>query len=489
MSESTQKPPVGDARAARLFQIGPDGGNTFYVPARGAVVGRDAAADVRIEAPDLSRRHLRLSRDEEGWLVADLDSRNGTLLDGEHVSQQARRLPLGSRLQLGTVTLLFTAHDDIGEKLVELQKMEALGRMAAGVAHDFRNLLSAMNNNVQFALDSLGETVGVEPDVLESLAETTQALQRASELTAQLLSIVRSSDLEETQVDLSELIEEVDALTRRQPNAVHVIVEAEPHLMVRGDRTRLHQLLMNLAVNGCDAMPEGGTLTLRARPYRGPAALLANTGSSVSLEVIDTGVGIDPTIRTRIFEPFFSTKGSDGTGLGLATVYSVVRHHGGEISVESSPRRGSLFRVVLPTGEQERAREETVSRTPSIETLFVGKAVMLVDDEPMVLAASQRLLESWGYAVYTAEGGADAVQLFEEVRGELSCVIVDVQMPGLDGLALLRILRMVAPDLRAIVTSARVDPEYVRDDLGPNDLFVPKPHDKHLRRALRELVG
>jgi signal transduction histidine kinase/CheY-like chemotaxis protein len=423
-------------------------------------------------------------------MIADLDSRNGTLMDGAPVSHQGQPLAYGAVLQLGAQTYLFAPHDRAGDKLLELQKMDALGRLAAGAAHDFRNLLAVMHGNVAYVLNLLKAGTANIGEMIESLSETDVAIGRATELTERLLTMARPKTGDEERVDFSQLVEEVAGLLKHGRANVKVEAEVERGLVVRGEPSRLHQMVMNLGVNGCDAMSDGGSLTLRVR--RGPSQRARGMviGPCVELEVVDSGVGIEETIRSRIFEPFFSTKGDSGTGLGLATVYSVVRHHGGDISVESEPGEGTAFRVLLPIGEQQRARLETLNRVPSVEVQALsGQAVLIVDDEPMVLSASKRLLESWGYLVYIAEGSAEAVERFEELHGKVGCAVVDVQMPGLDGLALLRILRMIEPGLRAIVTSARVDVDAIRGELGSRDVFVPKPHGATLRTVLEEFFA
>lgn len=232
-------------------------------------------------------------------------------------------------------------------------------------------------------------------------------------------------------------------------------------------------------------------MTLRAQwGGGGLPGLVSDGGATVTLEIEDTGEGMDAATRARIFDPFFTTKGKAGTGLGLATVHSVIRHHGGDISVTSEFGHGSTFRIVLPSNGDDHPLE-TLYRIPSVEVRVpeTRGTLLLVDDERLVLQASGRLMESWGYDVRVALSGAEAVEIFEAHREELSCMVVDVQMPGIDGPSLLRILRLIDPELRAILTSARMGIEEGEALLGPHDFFVLKPHGDNLRAVLRKVLG
>lgn len=472
-------------------------GRVHALGSQPVIIGREDA-DIIIDAPDLSRRHLRIAPVAEGWSIEDLESRNGTFVNGEPLRGQ-RALVFGDRLQLGATTqFLFAPYDAVAEKLLELQKMEAVGQLAAGVAHDFRNLLSAIQNNLTYLAVELQRESFDRHEFSICVEETQQAARQATELTQRLLGVARRGERREERVDLLDLVEEVVALCRRSfPPTVEITTTAGEHeeLILAGDQGELHQVLMNLCVNARDAMPDGGLLEIELRQQLGPGlrATLLATGKShkwVQLEVRDQGVGMDAQTRARIFEPFFSTKGERGTGLGLATVFNVVHQHGGDIEVDSAVGLGTTFRILLPLLDQPTTPAETIARVASAEVMLTrGKSVLLVDDEPKVLAATSRLLRGWGYPVLATEDGREAVMLFEKHREEIGCAVIDVVMPNLDGKALLRILRLLDASLPVVLTSGRLAAAELRSLLGPHDAFVAKPHDEELRQALEACLG
>ncbi|HVZ78312.1 MAG TPA: ATP-binding protein, partial [Gemmatimonadaceae bacterium] len=251
--------------------------------------------------------------------------------------------------------------------------------------------------------------------------------------------------------------------------------------MIVGDPTQLHQVLLNLAVNARDAMPEGGTLTIAAGNVEMDEAFAAaipdaHAGRYVMLEVSDTGVGIPPEIRDRIFDPFFTTKEpGKGTGLGLSTTAAIVRSHGGAMTLQSAVGRGSTFRVYLPAGAAAEASRG--AETPPVAPRGRGEFVLVVDDEPAVRTVAQRTLETFGYRVLTAADGAEAVALFARRHADIALVVTDMMMPVLDGVGTIHALRRIRPDVRVVAASGlAVNGQVARAAEAGVRHFLPKPY-------------
>ena len=324
------------------------------------VIGRDAQATVPIDAGDVSRRHARIRRVLPGkFVIEDLGSRNGTLINGLAIKkQQEQALNFGDKIRVGMNTLMiFTYRDPLEDQLVQSQKLDSLGKLAGGVAHDFGNLLGALDANISYLYDLSNQRPNVESGELRScLVDMKKAVQQANALSLQLLTIARPSKDEPCSVDVSALVEEVVNLARRTFNqAIAIEATIAPELVVTGDRSRLHQVLMNLLINARDAMAEGGTVAVKVtEAYLDETAqdgqLVLSPGWYVMIEVKDTGTGMDEETCKRIFEPFFTTKERRrGTGLGLSIAHSIIMNHGGQIDVASEPGKGSIFRIYLPS--------------------------------------------------------------------------------------------------------------------------------------------
>jgi len=331
------------------------------------------------------------------------------------------------------------------------QKLEAVGLLAGGVAHDFNNLLAAILGHADLlALDA-------RPGSPEEEAARTisQAALRAAELTRQLLAFARLGQHRQEAVDLHAQVQEATGLLGRTLDKsirIETRLTASRH-HVLGDPGQLQQVIVNLAVNARDAMPEGGVLTLatserRVEPGAQPPS--PPGGDWLTLEVADTGVGIPPGHLERIFEPFFTTKGEGrGSGLGLATVYGIVKAHGGEVRVESRDGRGSRFTVYLPIladpGPQPVRREAPPRHGSGL--------VLVVDDEELVRRTAERLLSSLGYQPVLVTGGQEALDWLAAQPAPPLAVVLDLAMPGMDGAACFRLMRERVPDLRVILSS------------------------------------
>jgi signal transduction histidine kinase/CheY-like chemotaxis protein len=382
--------------------------------------------------------------------------------------------------------------------LRQAQKLEAIGLLAGGVAHDFNNLLVGI---IGYS-DLLAESA--EPGSLAEEASQVigQAARRAAELTRQLLAFARKGKQRDEPVDLHALVEEVSRLLSRTLGK-DIQVARRPgatNPCVVGDPGQLQQVVLNLVVNARDAMPQGGTLTLetsnRVLDEVRAAALGLPPGEYTVLAVGDTGIGIAAAIRERIFEPFFTTKeGERGTGMGLAMVYGIVKNHGGAIRIDSVEGQGSRFEVWLPTGPA--APHLTAAPPPSsLSTSPRGQGrVLVVDDEEVVRRTAARLLRKLGYQPVEAAGGQEAIDWLQAHRGEVDVVLLDVGMPGMDGLSCFGRLREIEPGLRVVISSGFAEGGQVQAmlDLGAVD-SVPKPYTpaelgQALARALAPAAG
>ncbi|MBI2218885.1 MAG: PAS domain S-box protein [Candidatus Rokubacteria bacterium] len=385
-----------------------------------------------------------------------------------------------------------TERKQIEQQLRQAQKMEAVGRVAGGVAHDFNNLMTVILSRSELLLARVGGDARAQRDA-ELIRKTGR---RAADLTRQLLAFSRKQVLQPKVLAVGTVVTGMlDLLRRVVREDIELVNDLAPDASaVRADRAQLEQVLLNLVVNARDAMPRGGALTIRtadvdvdetmARLHPG-----ARPGPHVLLEVRDTGHGMDEETLSHIFEPFFTTKGPDhGTGLGLATVYGIVKQHGGVIWAESRPGAGSTFRILLPGVDQEAEEAEVGWLAPVIgrgaETLLV------VEDEPEVGEIVREILESHGYTVLEATTAGEALAICARHPGPIDLLIADVIMPELDGPHLARRLGETRPDMKTLYISAHDE-----DTLGTRGLldgtvdllskpFTPEALLERVRQAL-----
>ena len=373
-----------------------------------------------------------------------------------------------------------TVHRQLAHQLRQAQKMEAVGRLAGGVAHDFNNQLAAIRLYCDLALAHADDPERVRGEV-EGIVRVADL---ASQLTAQLLAFGRMQLLQPRVLDLNVVVQRAEQMLRRLLGSEVVLVtELSPGLdPVQADPAQVEQVIVNLALNARDAMPGGGTLTI------GTANAEREEGARVVLAVSDTGVGMDEVTRSRLFEPFFTTKGAgEGTGLGLATVYGIVSQSGGSIEVESEPGRGSTFRLYLPrseAGAEARRRREESAPVGGSETL------LLVEDEEAVRSVTTEVLENAGYRVLAAAHGAEALELAEGYEGEIDAVVTDVLMPGLGGPEIVDRLRERSPGLAAVYMSGYAEAGAISPErLAGATAFVQKPFSTaELGRAIRAVL-
>ena len=400
------------------------------------VVGRTEDCDIVLDDGEVSRQHARFTTSQGGAVVEDMGSRNGVFVDGRRVKEL--ELDVGDRIQIGGHELLVTRYSPVPGQVVERQRFEALGRLAAGIAHDFNNMLAVIAASRSVIEDILDSTPGVDPEALDCSKEIGVAAERARVLAARMLAFARSSEVQRETVDLSSICVELAALLRSSiPRSVSIICDVEPGIQVLGNAAELHQVVMNLMLNARDAMPDGGELlvTVTTVPDTMPRTMLLN--------VSDTGVGIEADVLPNIFEPFFSTKSERGFGLGLATVHEAVLTHGGSVEVSSKVGLGTTFTITLPIAPQSLGAQRVLTRPPPPEG--VGARILLVDDEPGVRRSMRRLLTRSGHRVVEARDGREALRLYADAAESFDLVILDYDMPRLDGAQTFTHLRDMDP--------------------------------------------
>jgi signal transduction histidine kinase len=347
-----------------------------------------------------------------------------------------------------------TEKKELAARLQQAQKMQTIGQLAGGIAHDFNNLLTVINGYCDLLLLDQPEESASVP----GLKLIRQAGERATGLTQQLLAFSRQQVRVTQALALNGVVKEVAGLSRRLiAENIRIVQRLSPDAgSVMADAAQMHQMLMNLVVNARDAMPEGGTLTIETIRCGMDAAearqLDVPPGDYAVLTVRDTGVGMDDAVRARIFEPFFTTKPvGKGTGLGLATVYGLVRQSCGAIAVESRPGAGTTFRIYLPRlGDSESAEGES----DLTSALTRGEStILVVEDDPAVRAFTTTVLRDAGHMLLEAADGDEALEVAQRHRGPIHLLLTDMVMPGLSGTDLAAELRLIRPECRVLLVS------------------------------------
>jgi signal transduction histidine kinase/CheY-like chemotaxis protein len=373
-----------------------------------------------------------------------------------------------------------TERKHIDEQLRETQKLESLGLLAGGVAHDFNNLLVGIMGNTSLAL----ETVPVANPDRALLQGVLQASERASGLTRQLLAYAGKGRFVMLKLNLSELVREISSLIRTSiPKLVQLRLELSPNLpAVEADPSQIQQLIMNLVINGAEAIGEdrAGTVLVTTELQfvdehyinQNFAAGLIEPGKYVALEVHDSGSGMTDETRAKIFDPFFTTKFT-GRGLGLAAVLGIVRSHKGTIRVYSVLGKGSTFKVLLPASDGSVASAE-----PGVTQNLKGTGtIVVVDDEEIVRSMAKTVLERYGYTVIVAEDGKAGVEVLTQRKSDITLVILDMTMPVMSGEETFQQIRMISPDVRVILSSGYNEVEAIRRFTNKGlAWFIQKPY-------------
>jgi CheY-like chemotaxis protein len=352
------------------------------------------------------------------------------------------------------------------------RRMEAVGQLASGVAHDFNNLLTIIKGYSSILMERNPQG----PDARAAM-EIQQAADRAASLTHQLLAFGRRQTLQPRVLDLNAIVRGLEKMLRRVLSENVDLRIAAGLGSVKADPVQMEQVLLNLVVNARDAMPKGGRLTISTASQRvdsdsGQDETFIRAGDYVTLSVADTGIGMDAATHERIFEPFFTTKEvGKGTGLGLATVYGIVKQSNGHIGVDSEPGRGTTFCVSLPrvVNEDGAARKPAMAQTHKRGT----GTILLADDEPLLRELGETILTQAGYKVLTAPNSDALKLLLTEYSGTIDLLLTDVVMPGISGPELVRLVRQSRPHIRVMYMSGYADDEI--EDLDRDAGFLQKP--------------
>ncbi len=437
-----------------------------------------------VHAEDRAACRAALERLTSGQVVHRLESRF-QCADGTYRWLSWESIPLMADQTIYGFVRDVTEEKRLGEQFRQAQKMEAVGQLASGVAHDFNNLLTVINGSSEVLLEG---TPAADPKH-EMLGDIHTAGLRAAELTAQLLAFSRKAIIEPKVLAVNELVDSSARLIRRLIGEdVEFVTSLAPVPAVRIDPGQLEHVFMNLAVNARDAMPTGGRLTIATAAVDVPKAGAPPSddlpaGQYVRISVTDTGGGMSPEVQARIFEPFFTTKGvGKGTGLGLATVYGILRQAGGAITVDTEVGRGTTFHLLLPAVLETPGRRESsaISAAPrGTETL------LLAEDEPGVRDLARMLLTALGYTVLVAASGSDVLRVEAAYDGPIDLLVTDVVMPDLGGRALVDRIRARRPGTKVLYMSGYMDDAVIRHGVETSqDRFIQKPFSR-LELALR----
>jgi PAS domain S-box-containing protein len=374
------------------------------------------------------------------------------------------------------------------QQLYHSQKMEAIGTLAGGIAHDFNNLLMGILGNASLILLQMDSS----HPYYEKLKHIEQYVQNGADLTKQLLGFARGGKYEVKPTDLNEIIKKSSEMFGRTKKEVVIYPKYQKNIhTVEIDRGQINQVLLNLYVNAWQAMPEGGDLYIQTKNtildenYVKPYKLKA--GRYVSITVTDTGIGMDETTQKMIFDPFFTTKEMGrGIGLGLASVYGIIKSHEGIINVESKEGRGTTFTIFLPATEKKIIPKEPLPE----ESLKGGETLLVVDDEDMILDTCKHLLEGMGHKVLIAKSGKDALEIYEKNRDEIDMVILDMIMPVMGGGETYDRLKEINPKVKVLLASGYSLNGQASEimDRGCNG-FIQKPFDmNNLSRKIKEIL-
>ncbi len=389
---------------------------------------------------------------------------------------------------VASLGLDMTKHRNLESQLRHSQKMESIGTLAGGVAHDFNNILTVIMTCTEMLRSKLGD----RERALTLIDQVLNSAQRAAKLTSSLLAFSRKQQIAPRPFSLNELVIQMHSfLERIIGEDVELITDlSEGELIIMADRGQIEQVVMNIVSNARDAMPKGGSLTISTGRTYLDRQLLDDGGAVAGwhavLTLADTGIGMASQEQERIFEPFFTTKDvGKGTGLGLSMAYGIIRQHNGWIAVKSEVGGGSRFMIYLPLAE----KEPDAGTQPSVNGSHGGETILLVEDDEQVLLANEAMLEECGYHVVTSRSGADAIELFHVQGGKFDLAIIDVIMPHMNGKQLYEALIKLNPRLRVLFTSGYTFDVLDRTGIPENCPFVSKPLvPEEFLRVVRKLL-
>ena len=481
--------PIGVAIAEADGTIA-EANNAFETFFGGSVAGRNIAT--LVESSDAARIKSLVAETAEGNELAGSAELHAAGQDERMAEMFARSVPDARRVILYLLDV--SEQRALETKFAQSQKMQAVGQLAGGVAHDFNNLLTVIMGNSEFLL--MRHQAG-DPSFRE-INEIHQNALRAATLVGQLLAFSRKQTLQPRTLILRDMIGELAIMLRRLVReGMELKLEHGADLWpVHADEAQLSNAIINLVVNARDAMAQGGTVTIRTANETVPRSLTLGSaimppGDYVRIEVSDTGTGIAKEHVGKIFDPFFTTKPvGQGTGLGLATVYGIVKQSGGFITVDSELGRGTTFMIYLPRHSAETIPAQELERTQPRDVTGQD-TILLVEDEEAVRSFAARALKLRGYNVLEASGGEEALEIVRNATSPIHLLITDVVMPSMDGPTLVRNVRRLKPDMQIIFMSGYAEETFRRNDEKAEDLhFLPKPFGlKQLAAKVKEVLS
>lgn len=417
---------------------------------------------------------------EHGEWMGEL---NQTDRDGTRLIVESRwsllRNPHDEPVSILSINTDVTSHRQLERQFLRAQRLESIGTLAGGLAHDLNNALTPISMSIELLRSSVKDDR--DSELLETIARSSQ---RCTEMVGQILSFARGDEGRRIRVSGSEIITEITSIIRDTfPKTIRTETSLDPELWpVHGDSTQLHQVLLNLCVNARDAMPHGGEIFISATNLMIEGDLLsknidAKKGPYIRIGVEDNGIGIPPEIIGRIYDPFFTTKDvGKGTGLGLPTTLTIVKSHGGFINAYSEPGKGTAFRVYLPAVPDEHGIPSAVTTLENMPS-GRGETILLIDDEEAILDMTSRMLRNAGYHAITAASGEQGVAIFRERHDEIDLVITDMMMPGIDGTETVARMLEIDPDATFIAVSGiRANEEIFRSGTRGVRSFLQKPY-------------
>jgi two-component system, cell cycle sensor histidine kinase and response regulator CckA len=423
--------------------------------------------------------------------------------EARHVTKDGRKIIVENRWtrvrnEAGEPDYYLITNTDITEQkraeehLLRAQRMESIGTLAGGIAHDLNNILSPIMMAVDMLrMRNVDETSGRWLDMMKENAE------RGADLVKQVLTFARGMAGDRIPVQIRHIVKDLAAVLKETlPKSITVATDMPADLWtVSADPTQIHQVLMNACINSRDAMPLGGTLTIKVQNVLldenyARMNIDAQPGGYVMLNVEDTGSGMPPEVTKRMFDPFFTTKEiGKGTGLGLATALTIVKSHGGFINVYSEPQKGTRFSVYIPSAETVEA-SPAAAAVPNIP-IGSGELILVVDDEENIRSIAEATLTNFGYEAVTAADGTEALAIYAQRRDEIAAVLTDMAMPYMDGAALARALKKIDPDIKIIAMSGMMSESQTTELQSINiSEFISKPFTaERLLQALHQLLA
>jgi PAS domain S-box-containing protein len=490
--EESKEPVYVSSFDGKFLDINPAGVELFGYRRKDDLIGMDLLEHLYV---DLQRRNdFQRQIDKDGFVrdfevkVRRKDGRILTVLDTATPVRDKRGRTIMYRGTLRDVTL----QRDLEQQLLQAQKLASIGTLADGIAHDFNNLLSVILSHCTF----LQRATPTQEDLVHSLQVITRTVERGAGVVRQLLTFASTTEVKFEPTDAKKIIEELSQIFEGTfPKNIAFVLNLEKDLPpINADATQFHQAVMNICINGRDAMPNGGILSISTREDSGTSIRSlfpdATSGEYLHLSIADTGIGMDQFTKARIFDPFLTTKEKDkGTGLGLAVVYGVMKSHNGFIRVESEPNQGSVFHLYFPiSAEGEKLADKEILRFT--DTIGGNEALLFVEDEETVQRMVNLALKEKGYDVLLARDGLEAINLYQRNEKKISLVILNIGLPKLSGVEVLVRLKELNPKVKVIVASGYSMPDMKSRILkaGAKE-FIQKPYDPNqILAKVREIL-